>query len=155
MNAEKTVAQVIAASLKRHGVETIFSQSLPSAVLLAAEDLGLKQFTYRTENAGGAMADGFARLSRQVAVVTAQNGPAATLLVPPLAEAFKSSVPVIALVQEVNRPTTDRNAFQELDHVGLFQACAKWIRRVTEADRIEDYVDMAFTSATGVNLSGT
>lgn len=149
MNAEKTVAQVIAASLKRHGVKTIFSQSLPSAVLLAAEDLGIKQFTYRTENAGGAMADGFARLSRQVAVVTAQNGPAATLLVPPLAEAFKSSVPVIALVQEVNRPTADRNAFQELDHIALFQACAKWVRRVTDADRIEDYVDMAFASATG------
>ncbi len=149
MSHEKTVSQVIAASLARHGVETVFSQSLPSAVLLAAEDLGLRQFTYRTENAGGAMADGFARVSGKAAVVTAQNGPAATLLVPPLAEAFKSSVPVVALVQEVNRPATDRNAFQEIDHIDLFRACAKWIRRVTEPDRVEDYVDMAFANATG------
>jgi 3-oxoacyl-[acyl-carrier protein] reductase len=49
---------------------------------------------------GGAMADGFSRVSGRVGVVAAQNGPAATLLVPPLAEALKASVPVVALVQE-------------------------------------------------------
>lgn len=147
MAAESSVAQVVAACLARHGVEVMFSQSLPSSVLLAAEDLGIRQYTYRTENAGGAMADGYARASGKVAVVTAQNGPAATLLVAPLAEALKSSVPIVALVQEVERATADRNAFQELDHIALFQGCSKWVRRVTEATRIEDYVDMAFTAA--------
>lgn len=148
MASDRTVAQVIATCLARHGVTILFSQSLPSAVLLAAEDIGLRQLTYRTENAGGAMADGFARISGKAAVVTAQNGPAATLLVPPLAEALKSSIPIVALVQEVDRPNADRNAFQELDHISLFQSCTKWVRRVTEASRIEDYVDMAFTIAT-------
>jgi acetolactate synthase I/II/III large subunit len=148
MASDRSVAQVIAACLARHGVKVLFSQSLPSAVLLAAEDIGLQQFTYRTENAGGAMADGFARISGTAAVVTAQNGPAATLLVPPLAEALKSSIPVVALVQEVDRPTMDRNAFQELDHISLFQGCTKWVRRLTEASRAEDYVDMAFVIAT-------
>jgi acetolactate synthase-1/2/3 large subunit len=147
MATEKTVAEVVAASLARHGVHTVFSQSLPSSALLAAEDLGIRQFGYRTENAGGAMADGFARISGQVGVVTAQNGPAATLLVAPLAEALKSSVPVVALVQEVDRGNADRNAFQELDHIALFQSCTKWVRRVTRAERIEDYIDMAFATA--------
>ena len=81
MPNEKLVADIITACLARHGVEILFSQSLPSAALLAAEDAGIRQFTYRTENAGGAMADGYARVSGRVAVVTAQNGPAATLLV--------------------------------------------------------------------------
>jgi len=149
MSIKRTGAQIVAASLVRHGVQFIFSQSLPSAVLLAAEDLGIRQFVYRTENAGSYMADAFARLSGKVGVVTAQNGPAATLLVPGLAEAIKSSIPIVALVQEVTRPTTDRNAFQEFDHFGLYQACAKWVRRVTEIERLEDYVDLAFTVATG------
>jgi acetolactate synthase-1/2/3 large subunit len=149
MTIETSVAQVIAACLARHGVKTIFSQSLPSAVLLAAEDLGIRQFTYRTENAGGAMADAFARISGRVSVVAAQNGPAATLLVAPLAEALKSSIPVVALVQEVERANADRNAFQELDHLALFQSCTKWVRRVTLAARVEDYMDMAFAAAAG------
>jgi acetolactate synthase-1/2/3 large subunit len=149
MNKMPTVAEAIAKALARHGVDVIFGQSLPSALILAAEDLGIRQFAYRTENAGAAMADGYARISGRVAVVAAQNGPAATLLVPGLAEALKSSVPIIALVQDVTRPTTDRNAFQELDHLGLFQSCAKWVRRIAEPSRTEDYVDMAFAAATG------
>ncbi|MBV9251500.1 MAG: acetolactate synthase catalytic subunit, partial [Acetobacteraceae bacterium] len=102
---------------------------------------------YRQENMGGAMADGYARISGRVGVVTAQNGPAATLLVPPLAEALKASIPVIALAQEVTRDTTDKNAFQELDHIRMFDPVAKWVRRIDRADRLEDYVDMAFTAA--------
>jgi acetolactate synthase-1/2/3 large subunit len=145
---DRTVAEVVVGCLQRHGVDILFSQSLPTAAILAAEDAGIRTFTYRTENAGGAMADGYARISHKVGVVTAQNGPAATLLVAPLAEALKSSVPVIALVQEVERANLDRNAFQELDHIALFGGCVKWIRRVTEASRVEDYIDMAFAAAT-------
>lgn len=146
---DRIVAEVIVECLRRHGVEVMFSQSLPSAALLAAEDAGIRTFTYRQENSGGAMADGYARISHKVGVVTAQNGPAATLLVAPLAEALKSSVPVLALVQETERANLDRNAFQELDHIALFGGCAKWIRRVIDVSRVEDYIDMAFAAATG------
>src|SRR5690606_27888004 len=121
-----TVAHAIVRALKRHGVTTTFGQSLPSMLHLAAEEGGLKQIAYRTENAGGYMADAYARLSNTPAIVTAQNGPAAALLVAPLAEALKVSIPVIALVQDVARNQTDRNAFQDLDHIGLFQPVTKW-----------------------------
>lgn len=150
MNAhivQETVADRLADALLRHKVEYLFAQSLPSAVVLAAEARGIRQISYRQENMGGAMADGYARISGKVGVVAAQNGPAATLLVPPLAEAMKASVPILALVQEVERDQADRNAFQELDHVALFQSCTKWVRRVQVEDRIEDYIDAAFTAA--------
>jgi acetolactate synthase-1/2/3 large subunit len=142
-----TVAERIAFALKRHGVDIIFAQSLPSAVILAAEAIGIRQLAYRQENMGGAMADGYARVSGKIAVVAAQNGPAAALLVPPLAEAYKASIPVVALVQDVERPQLDRNAFQELDHFALFSSCAKWVRRILTADRVDDYLDGAFVAA--------
>ena len=148
MSPRQTVAQAIVERLAQHGVKVMFSQSLPSAVLIEAENKGITQFAYRTENAGTAMADGFARMSGRAGVVSAQNGPAATLLVPGLAEAIKSSIPIVALVQEVNRPEADRNAFQEFDHIALFESCTKWVRRVTLAERVIDYLDMAFTVAT-------
>jgi acetolactate synthase-1/2/3 large subunit len=145
--ANMSGAHTFAAALKRHGVEVIFGQSIPSALFLVAPEFGIRQIGYRTENAGAAMADAFARVSHKVPVVTGQNGPAATLLVPGLAEALKASIPVVAIVQDVHRQQTDKNAFQELDHLDLFKGVAKWIRRVSEADRIDDYVDMAFTAA--------
>ncbi|NRP75249.1 Acetolactate synthase isozyme 2 large subunit [Ensifer psoraleae] len=143
----ESAAVRIAAALRRNGVEVVFAQSLPTAVILACEKIGIRQITYRQENMGGAMADGYSRVSGRVGVVCAQNGPAAALLVPPLSEAFKASIPVVALVQEVERHHVDRNAFQELDHIALFSACSKWTRRVITADRIEDYVDSAFIAA--------
>ncbi len=142
-------AHVLARALKRHGVEVLFGQSLPSALLLVIAEFGMRQIAYRTENAGAAMADGYARASQKVAVVTAQNGPAAALLAPGLAEAFKASVPIVAIVQDVRRTQTDKNAFQELDHFDIFRGCSKWVKRVAELSRIEDYVDMAFTAAAG------
>ncbi len=142
-----TGAHLLAAALQRHGVKEIFGQSIPSALFLAAPDYGIRQIGYRTENAGAAMADAYARTSGKVAVVTAQNGPAATLLVPGLAEAFKASIPMVAIVQDVSRRFTDKNAFQELDHFALFNGVAKWVRRVADPQRIDDYVDMAFTAA--------
>ena len=147
MTTNQNVALRLAEAFARHGVTVTFGQSLPSAFHLAAPHVGIKQAAYRQENAGGAMADGYARISGRVGVVTAQNGPAATLLVAPLAEALKASIPIVALVQEVTRSTADRNAFQELDHLNMFAPVAKWVRRIDRADRLEDYVDMAFTAA--------
>ena len=114
-------AHVMARALKRHGVEVIFGQSMPSALFLVTPQFGIRQIGYRTENAGAIMADAYARVSHKVAVVTAQNGPAATLLVPGLAEAFKASIPIVAIVQDVARAFADKNAFQELDHLDLFR----------------------------------
>jgi acetolactate synthase-1/2/3 large subunit len=145
---QPTVAEALARALRRHGVTEAFGQSLPSAFFLAAAQLGIRQISYRTENAGGAMADGYARASGRVTVVGAQNGPAATLLVPPFAEAWKASIPVVGFVQDVATSGRDRNAFQELDHFELFRGCTKWVRQLTDPARVDDYVDMAFTAAT-------
>jgi acetolactate synthase-1/2/3 large subunit len=93
------------------------------------------------------MADAYARLTGKPAIVTAQNGPAAALLVAPLAEALKASIPVIALVQDVSRLQTDKNAFQDLDHLGLFSSVTKWVRRIGDASRVDDYIDQAFAMA--------
>ncbi len=150
MSETLTVAQLIVQDLMRHGVTDVFAQSLPSAIALAIDaQPSMKMIAYRTENAGTAMADGYARITNKVGVVMGQNGPAATLIVPGLAEALKASIPIVALVQDVNRPQTDRNAFQELDHIALFQGVTKFVRRVTDPSRISDYIDMAFTAAAG------
>jgi acetolactate synthase-1/2/3 large subunit len=147
LSVSNTAAHAIAAALLRHGIEVLFGQSLPTMLCLACEEAGIRQIVYRTENAGGYMADAHARMTGKPSIVTAQNGPAATLLVAPLAEALKASVPLIALVQDVDRTQTDKNAFQDLDHVALFTPVTKWARRVTEVSRIEDYIDQAFAVA--------
>jgi acetolactate synthase-1/2/3 large subunit len=144
-----TVSEQIAERLHARGLRHFFGQSIPSAVILGLEALGVEQVAYRTENAGGAMADGFARVSNQVGVVTAQNGPAATLLVAPLMEAKLVRSPIVAIVQEVPAKTRGRNAFQEIDHFGLFEPCTKAVLRVDDARRAVELLDRAIDLAAG------
>lgn len=142
-----TNAKRIALALKRNGVKYIFGQSNPPTVTLACMDLGIEQIGYRQENAGTYMAQAYAMCTNTIPVVTAQNGPAATLLVPGLAECMKASYPVVALVEEVSRKHEEKNAFQELDHLELFRGVAKWVKKIPIQERIEDYVDRAFSIA--------
>jgi acetolactate synthase-1/2/3 large subunit len=135
--------------LQASGVTTIFGQSIPAAALQLAERFGIRQIGYRTENAGGVMADGYARITSTLGLVAAQNGPAATLLVPPFAEAMKASTPLLGLVQDVPRTHVGRNAFQEYDHHALFSGCTKWVGRVERADQLEHQLDMAIRQALG------
>ncbi|MFV0439061.1 MAG: acetolactate synthase catalytic subunit [Desulfopila sp.] len=140
-------AMRIAKSLKRHGVKEIFGQSNPYPIILACEKIGIRQIGFRQENTGTYMAHGYAMCSGSVSVVAAQNGPAAALVVAGLAESLKASIPIIAVVQDVAYSNTEKNAFQELDHVKLFEGVSKWVRRIPCHERIEDFVDMAFIAA--------
>ena len=142
-----TNAQLVADCLKRHEVEYLFGQSNPSKITLACIDRGIHQIGYRQENAGTYMAQAYGMATGKVPVVTAQNGPAATLLVAGLAECLTAGHPIVAIVQQVALDDYDKNAFQELDHLKLFEGCAKWVKTVQARSRIEDYIDMAFTMA--------
>lgn len=144
-----TVADALAERLKERGLRHFFGQSLPSRLVLALEERGVEQVAYRTENAGGAMADGFARVSGMVPVVTAQNGPAATLLVPPLIEAKLVRSPVLAIVQEVPSQFRGKNAFQEIDHFDLFRSSSKAVLRIDHPERAVETLDRAIDLARG------
>lgn len=144
----RSVADDIASVLHDAGIREIFGQSCPSALMLATERIGIRQIGYRTENSGAAMADAFARVSGRIACIGAQNGPAATLLVPGMAEAYKASIPMLALVQDVHRRQVDKNAFQEFDHQALFSSCSVWFQRLTEPSRAGEFVRKAIIAAT-------
>jgi acetolactate synthase-1/2/3 large subunit len=147
MRTDRTIVEAIADALRRHGIDFILGQSVPSAFVLACEDRGIRQITYRQENMGGVIADGYARVSGRIPVIACQNGPAAALLVAPLAEAKTVGIPIVAIVQEVDRAHIGRNAFQEYDHQALFAPVCKFYRRVESVEDIEDHVDAAFAAA--------
>ncbi|MFB4212379.1 acetolactate synthase catalytic subunit [Shouchella sp. JSM 1781072] len=147
MNATATNAGRLAASLQRNGVRYVFGQSNPPSITLACADIGIEQIGYRQENAGTYMAQAYGMCTQTIPVVTAQHGPAATLLVPGLAESLKASYPIVALVEEIGLNHVDKNAFQEIDHQTLFQGVTKWVKRIPTQERVEEYVDRAFAIA--------
>ena len=68
--SNRTVAHLVLAALKRHGVEFLIGQSAPTRLFLLAPEYGIKPVMMRTEKAGAMIADGYARIARKVAVVS-------------------------------------------------------------------------------------
>ncbi|HMK81417.1 MAG TPA: acetolactate synthase catalytic subunit [Xanthobacteraceae bacterium] len=145
--ANQTVAQRLVATLKRHGIEFMVGQSIPSPVFLSGTDSGIRQILVRTEKAGAMIADGYARVSGKVPVVGSLGGPGTPLMMAGMSEAYYASIPMVALFQVVPRPFKDRNFSQDFDDLAALRTVAKFVQLVDRADRIDDYIDQAFVIA--------
>lgn len=146
--AKMTNSQRLAKALKRHGVTHFYGQSNPPFISMACIDEGIREMSFRQENTGCYMAHGYAVTAHKPGVVFAQNGPAATLFAPGLKECLIAGHPVIAIIDDVPLGKKDKNGFQDFDHEEFFRPVAKFVKTITTQDRIDDYVDMAFTAAT-------
>lgn len=94
-----TVAQAVGRTLARHGVDTAFGLigSGNFAVTNALCERGAQFHAARHENGALCMADGWARVTGRVGVVTVHQGPGLTNTITGLTEAAKSRTPLLVL----------------------------------------------------------
>lgn len=94
------------------------------------------------------MADAYARVSFRPGVCEGPSGAGATYLVPGVAEANASSIPLIALTTDTPLSEEGKNVLTALDQQALFAPITKWCTVVKQADRIPDMMRKAFRVAT-------
>jgi acetolactate synthase-1/2/3 large subunit len=96
------------------------------------------------------MADGYARASGKVGVCTATSGPGATNLLTGVATAYLDSSPVVALTGQVAKSYIGKDAFQEIDTVGIYSPIVKYAFQPLSASEIPFDIKAAFyISSTG------
>ena len=131
---KRTGAQIVWEVLTREGVDTVFGH--PGGAILPVYDAmpayPVRHILARHEQAAGHMADGYARVSGRVGVVTVTSGPAATNLVTALATAMMDSIPILAITGQVPTTLLGNDAFQETDVTGVTQAVTKHNYLVTD-----------------------
>lgn len=94
------------------------------------------------------MADVYARLTGKPGVCEAPSGAGALYLVPGVAEANASSIPLLALTTDVPLSQVGRNVLTEMDQAGLFDPITKWNATLQCAGRSGELVDKALRIAT-------
>ncbi len=145
-------AQVLVELLKEYRVEYIFgvpgdtSMALYDALYAARGEI--THVLARDERGASFMADAYARLAYKPGVTEAPSGGGATYVVPGVAEANGSSVPLIVFTSDV--PITDegKGTLTAIDQQRLLEAATKWSAVVKRPQMLPDIVRKAFRAAT-------
>src|SRR5689334_24232195 len=104
----------------------------------------LRHVLVRHEQGAAHAADGYARATGKVGVCVATSGPGVTNLVTGLATAYMDSVPLVAITGQVSRALIGRDAFQEIDTIGMTQPITKHSFLIQNARDIAATVHEAF-----------
>ena len=140
-------AEAAVEMLKAHGVEILFGlcgdTSLPFYDALARLPHGMRHILARDERSAAYMADGYARVSGKVGVCEGPSGGGVTYILPGLAEANESSVPLLCINSDISVSARGRYTLTELDQGALMRPVTKWNMVV---NRAED-VPLAFRAA--------
>jgi acetolactate synthase-1/2/3 large subunit len=139
-------SEAIIKSLQDQGVDIVFGY--PGGVLLPLYDVlydsDLKHILVRHEQCAAHAADGYARASGKVGVCIGTSGPGATNLVTGIATAHMDSSPILAIAGQVGTALIGRDAFQEVDTLGLTIPITKHNFQAMHADEIPGIIKSAF-----------
>jgi len=143
---EMTGAEAVVEALKREDVSVIFG--IPGGANLPIYDelydSGIRSILCRHEQSAAHMADGYARASGRVGVCMATSGPGATNLVTGIATAYMDSSPIVAITGQIPRAMIGRDAFQEVDIIGITTAITKYTFQPMKAEDIPSDIKKAF-----------
>ena len=140
-------AEAAVEMLRAHSVEFLFGlcgdTSLPFYDALARLPHGMRHILARDERSAAYMADGYARVSGKVGVCEGPSGGGVTYILPGLAEANESSVPLLCINSDISVGARGRYTLTELDVAALMRPVTKWNLRL---DRAAD-LPVAFRNA--------
>ena len=147
-----TGAEAVVEMLKAHGVEIIFGvcgdTSLPFYDALARLPHGMRHVLARDERSAAYMADGYARVSGKVGVCEGPSGGGVTYMLPGLAEANESSVPLLCINSDISVSARGHYTLTELDQGALMQPVTKWHAVLDRAQDIPNVLRAAFGQIT-------
>lgn len=144
-------AQALVQALRNVGVDHVFG--LPGDTGMAFYDAlyhepAITHVMTRDERSASYMADVYARVSRRIGVCEGPSGGGATYIVPGVAEAQGSAIPLLCMTSDTPVSEEHRGVLTELDQVGLFRPITKWSERVNRAAGMADALHRAVRLAT-------
>jgi acetolactate synthase-1/2/3 large subunit len=142
-------AELFVATAVELGIDTVFTLvgDHLNEVLAVAARSGMRVVDMRHESGVAHAADAWARIHRRPALSLVTGGPGHTNSLTGLATANLAGSPLIAV--SGSRPSTmaHRQAFQDIDQVGMARPVVKWAAEVPEAGEIPRYLRQAYATA--------
>jgi len=143
---------VLVEMLVGYGVPAVFGlaggQTLPLYDAIRSRSPHIKHIPMRDERNAAYAADGYARISGRVGVCDATVGPGAIKFTSGLAEAFNSSVPILALISDMPSDWLSvryrGGGNQLVDQMSVLAPLCKWTGRLSAPHKLPELVQRAF-----------
>jgi acetolactate synthase-1/2/3 large subunit len=148
MQGARALVDVLAGS----GVQHVFG--LPGDTGMAFYDAlrdargAIEHVMTRDERSASFMADVYARVGGRIGVCEGPSGGGATYILPGVAEAQGSAIPLLCLTSDTPVDQHGRGVLTELDQESLFRPVTKWNTRVNSAATLAEGTRRAIRMAT-------
>ncbi len=146
------VSEAIVAILAESGVEHMFGLPGDTGMdfyeALYRNEGRIQHILTRDERSASFMADAYARVTGKIGVCEGPSGGGATYIVPGVAEAHGSCLPLLCLTSDTPIREEGRGVLTELNQPALFAPITKWSARLNTADTAADVVRRAVRLAT-------
>src|SRR5215203_3579349 len=145
-------AQALVEVLAGSGVQYVFG--LPGDTGMAFYDAlrdtrgAIEHIMTRDERSASFMADVYARVSGRVGVCEGPSGGGATYILPGVAEAQGSAIPLLCLTSDTPVSQHGRGVLTELDQESLFRPVTKWNARINASATVAEMTRRAVRMAT-------
>ncbi len=146
------VSDAIVAILAESGIEHIFGLPGDTGMdfydALYRNEGRIQHVMTRDERSASFMADAYARISGRIGVCEGPSGGGATYIIPGVAEAHGSCLPLLCLTSDTPIREQGRGVLTELDQPALFAPITKWSTRFTTTDTAPEVLRRAIRLAT-------
>ena len=144
-----TGAQLFAQTVTQLGIDTIFTLvgDHLNEVLVAVAATGIRIVDMRHESGVTHAADAWARVHRKPALSLVTGGPGHTNSLSGIATAQLAGSPLIAVSGGRASTLAHRQAFQDIDQVGMAKPVVKWAAEPPQAALIPFYLTRAYVEA--------
>ena len=146
------VSEAIVAILVESGIEHVFGLPGDTGMdfydALYRNEGRIQHILTRDERSASFMADAYARVTGKIGVCEGPSGGGATYIVPGVAEAHGSCLPLLCLTSDTPIREEGRGVLTEFDQRALFAPITKWAARLTTSATAPDVVRRAVRLAT-------
>ena len=140
-----TGAEVFARVCKAEGLAALFCCPGNYTMINAISAAGIPAYGGRIEDIMCAAADGFSRVTGEVAATSGTEGPGFTNMIVSIASAQRAHSPVLVLASNMAMSNEDRlGGIQQLYQQPITEGIKKYGKRITIPNRIHEYAQQAF-----------